>query len=262
MFGKQAIVLHGAPLTSFDYDLWVSPQSRSEAFSVLNAEGFEPSSSERDKKQIVTFVRDITKIDVFFASGFGRHLSFEECEGRADVLRDEREGFFLRIASIADLIRLKELRGRLGPRISRTSSTSRSFGENEGDSRDRPLREGLRTGGQERSSQCATLFLALHNRGKSSAVNRAWTASRLSLRPSEKISEPSRIDDRDAGRVLLARRFSSPVASPPNVRDGQRRGGSGELGIWGGVWEPRSKLGAFRHPPSSALTKVASGSYF
>lgn len=82
LFGRQAIVLHGAPLTSFDYDLWVSPQSRSEAFSVLNAEGFEPSSSERDKKLIVTFVRDITKIDGFFASSFGRHLSFEERNAR------------------------------------------------------------------------------------------------------------------------------------------------------------------------------------
>ncbi|MBI3391878.1 MAG: hypothetical protein HY039_01685 [Nitrospirae bacterium] len=116
LIGRQAIVLHGAPLTSFDYDLWVSPQSRSEAFSVLDAEGFEPSSSERDKKPIVTFVRDITKIDVFIVSGFGRHLSFEECEGRADVLRDERERFFLRVASIDDLIRLKEFRGRPRPK--------------------------------------------------------------------------------------------------------------------------------------------------
>ncbi len=116
LIGRQAIVLHGAPVTSFDYDLWVSPQSRTEVFSILDAEGFEPSSSLRDKKPIVTFVRDITKIDVFFVAGFGKHLSFEECEEKAEVLRDEEGDFLLRVASIEDLIRLKEFRGRLRPK--------------------------------------------------------------------------------------------------------------------------------------------------
>lgn len=116
LIGRQAIVLLGAPVTSFDYDLWVSPQSRGEAFAILEAEGFEPSSARQDKKPIVTFIRDITKIDVFFASGFGKGLLFEECEKKAEVLRDEQGDFFLRMASIDDLIRLKEFRGRLRPK--------------------------------------------------------------------------------------------------------------------------------------------------
>ncbi|MFN3966415.1 MAG: hypothetical protein ACK4JE_01790 [Endomicrobiia bacterium] len=107
LIGRQAVVLYGLPVTSFDYDFWIRPTDREKTFNILLEENFEPSSALKDKKPIVFFIKDIHKIDVFFVNGFG-NLLFDECFKRATIFKEK--DFSLRVASAEDLIKLKNFR--------------------------------------------------------------------------------------------------------------------------------------------------------
>ncbi len=108
LIGRQAVVLYGLPVTSFDYDFWIKPTDREKTFEVLLKEDFEPSSKIKDKKPIVFFIKDIYKIDVFFVNGFG-NLLFDDCFKRANIFKEK--DFSIRVISIDDLIELKKFRG-------------------------------------------------------------------------------------------------------------------------------------------------------
>ncbi len=107
LIGRQAVVLYGFPVLSFDYDFWVYPEDRDKLFDILLGEDFEPSSLLEDKKPIVFFIKQEYKIDVFFAKSFGK-LSFEDCFNNAKLLSEG--DFFIRVASPKDLIYLKQFR--------------------------------------------------------------------------------------------------------------------------------------------------------
>ena len=110
VIGRQAVVLYGAPVTSFDYDLWVSPEDRNKMFDILEENGFEASSESNDKRPLVTFVNDLMKIDIFFVKAFGRRINFDQCLINAVVVKDKGSDFFIRLASPDDLIKLKSFR--------------------------------------------------------------------------------------------------------------------------------------------------------
>ncbi|RLD18301.1 MAG: hypothetical protein DRI36_01745 [Caldiserica bacterium] len=107
LIGRQAVVLYGKPVTSFDYDLWVHPDDREKVFNILEKKGLSPSSTPEKKKPIVFFVKEFYKIDVFFVRKFGK-LSFEECYERANIFKEGK--FFIRVASPENLIKLKKMR--------------------------------------------------------------------------------------------------------------------------------------------------------
>ena len=111
LIGRQAVVLYGAPLTSFDYDLWISSDYRKIIFDILEQLGFESSYDVEEKKPLITFIKEIFKIDVFFVKSFGKSISFEECFENSQIFKDEKTNFFIRVASIDDIIKLKKFRG-------------------------------------------------------------------------------------------------------------------------------------------------------
>ena len=113
LFGRQAVVLHGAPMTSFDYDLWVSPADRTTVFHLMEEAGLDPTSTTAEKKPIVNFMNESLKIDIFFLKGFGRGIEFEDCFANSVIMKDGDGRFFIRVASIDDLIRLKSFRNTL-----------------------------------------------------------------------------------------------------------------------------------------------------
>ncbi len=110
IIGRQAVVLYGAPVTSFDYDLWVSSEDRDKVFGVLEQDGFEASSEKIDKRPLVTFVNDIVKIDIFFVKAFGKRINFDQCLKNSIIVKDKDSDFFIRLASPDDLIKLKSFR--------------------------------------------------------------------------------------------------------------------------------------------------------
>lgn len=110
IIGRQAVVLYGAPVTSFDYDLWLSSEDRDKAFGILEQDGFEASSEKEDKRPLVTFVNDLVKIDIFFVKAFGKRIDFDHCFRNSVIVKDKDSDFFIRLATPADLITLKSFR--------------------------------------------------------------------------------------------------------------------------------------------------------
>ncbi len=114
LIGRQASVLYGLPVASFDYDLWVSTPSRAAVYNVLvDEEDFEPSATAAARKPVVFFLKDIYKIDVFFAKGFGK-INFDDAYARATTMKDK--SFSVTVASHRDLIELKKFRRNLSPK--------------------------------------------------------------------------------------------------------------------------------------------------
>lgn len=115
LIGRQAVVLYGFPVTSFDYDFWVHPEDRKKIFDALLNENFDSSSGINEKKPLVFFTKDIYKIDIFFAKSFGK-ISFEGCFNNAQIFRERN--FYIRVASVEYLIELKKFRPTLSAKNS------------------------------------------------------------------------------------------------------------------------------------------------
>jgi hypothetical protein len=117
LIGRQAVVLYGAPLFSFDYDFWVHPEDRDKTYEVLEAAGLLSRHPIEDNKPIVMFENDEgVKIDIFFVSRMssdskGVDLVFDEVFQRAIVKADPKADFYIRLPAIEDLISLKMLAG-------------------------------------------------------------------------------------------------------------------------------------------------------
>jgi hypothetical protein len=116
LIGRQAVVLHGAPLLSYDYDLWVHPEDRENVYQLLTKSGFEPSHPLEKRRPIVFFILEIMKMDVFFVRAFANILKFEECFQNSVLMKEEKGNFYIRVASINDLIKLKAVRKPLRPK--------------------------------------------------------------------------------------------------------------------------------------------------
>ena len=110
LIGRQAVVLYGFPVTSFDYDFWVYPEDRKKVYKILLKEDFEPSSNIEEKKPIVFFIKDIYKIDIFFVKAFS-NLKFEDCYKRAKIFKEAK--FVVRVAQPKDIIFLKKFRSTI-----------------------------------------------------------------------------------------------------------------------------------------------------
>lgn len=114
LIGRWAVILHGAPLMTADYDFWVSPKSKKKLLELLvEAQNFEvPSRSEWDRPILSVYVGP-EKIDFFFIGKLvnreGKSLIFKECWKRSVVKQDSGTGFKVRIPSVDDLINLKKI---------------------------------------------------------------------------------------------------------------------------------------------------------
>lgn len=113
LIGRQAVMLYGAPLLSFDYDFWIHPGDKGKAYAYLEGYlGLDPSCKENEKKPLVIFYGEENKIDVFFVKKITNRknitLDIDELLDRATTLCPSPDIFIL-LPSIGDLIELKKI---------------------------------------------------------------------------------------------------------------------------------------------------------
>jgi hypothetical protein len=118
LIGRQALVLHGAPVYSFDYDLWVDGAERQRVLRFLLVEkGFEGSATIDDPRPLVSVYAGQEKLDLFFHRAVRTHdgvdLDFDTAwRDAVEVVDDTVPGFRVRIPSLDHMILLKKLRPR------------------------------------------------------------------------------------------------------------------------------------------------------
>ncbi|MDI6751376.1 MAG: hypothetical protein QME07_00730 [bacterium] len=114
LIGRQAMIAHGIPVQTFDYDLYIDGEIENEKKFIEVAENFDlfPSKPLEKLHQYFMFKleNDIT-IDVFRCKKIinqeGEAISFEEIYKNRNVIKDET-GFFVNVPCIDDLIKLKK----------------------------------------------------------------------------------------------------------------------------------------------------------
>jgi hypothetical protein len=117
--GRQACILYGLPVQTFDYDLWVHPDANNIAALVSCAEelGLCPSITESKIPRLPKFrlendaVIDIWKVRAF-STAEGDNIEFEDCFARRQVLEDKKHRLVVAVPHIDDLIRTKKISPR------------------------------------------------------------------------------------------------------------------------------------------------------
>jgi hypothetical protein len=119
LIGRQACILHGLPVDTFDYDLWVDPDPSNLDSLLRLAEPLDlVPSVERDRLAAVPFfhLENDTKVDVWkvrvFVLATGERLTFGDAYARRVDVKDDARGLVIPIPSLEDLIVLKRLGGR------------------------------------------------------------------------------------------------------------------------------------------------------
>ena len=112
LIGRWAVILHGAPLMTADYDFWISPSDRRRILHLLERMRYDLPPATAWKQPLLTVYCASEKIDLLFFKQItnreGQRLSFEQCSKRSDVKEDRRRRISVRIPSIDDLIALKK----------------------------------------------------------------------------------------------------------------------------------------------------------
>jgi len=119
LIGRQACMLYGLPVLSFDYDIWASPEPQNLARLVAAARESDLTPSIPPERLGETgFFRlenerhiDVHKV-AFFTARDGTRLTFDEAWARRVEMRDEPDGLVLPVPSIEDLIVTKLVGGR------------------------------------------------------------------------------------------------------------------------------------------------------
>lgn len=113
LIGRWAVILHGAPLMTADYDFWVSPKSKRKLLQLLDSEGYEVPPRNDWNHPILSVYLGPEKIDFFFIGKFmnreSQTIAFPDCLKRSIVKKDPVTGFRVRIPSLEDLIALKKM---------------------------------------------------------------------------------------------------------------------------------------------------------
>lgn len=116
LIGRQAMILRGAPVHTFDYDLWVDPDARASLFDHLVRErGFEASADPKGAAPLISVFAGHEKLDLFLfrevRNREGETLTFDQAWQDATLFEDpDAPSFRVRAPSIAHLVLLKKLR--------------------------------------------------------------------------------------------------------------------------------------------------------
>jgi hypothetical protein len=115
IIGRRAVILYGGPVLTADTDLWIHPEDKKMALSLLlDKLGLEISHSPDTKRPIVSGFSGLKKFDLFFQKGIknieNEAIGFEDCYKHSVLKKDSKENVSFRIPSIDDLIRLKKIR--------------------------------------------------------------------------------------------------------------------------------------------------------
>jgi hypothetical protein len=113
VIGRWAVILHGAPLLTADYDFWIEPASKEKLLRALEPRGYELPDRSRWKRPILAVFAGAEKIDLFFfrriTNSEGQTLTFDDCRGRADIKYDFERHISIPVPAIDDLILLKKI---------------------------------------------------------------------------------------------------------------------------------------------------------
>lgn len=119
LIGRQACILHGLPVDTFDYDLWVDPDPSNLQSLLCIAEPLDlfPSvATERLSTVPLFHLENEVKVDVWkvreFSLATGEKLSFLDAHLRRVDVRDDERKLVVPIPRLEDLILLKRLGGR------------------------------------------------------------------------------------------------------------------------------------------------------
>lgn len=115
IIGRRAVVLHGAPVLTGDYDIWIHTRDRRKALGLLaEGLGFELSHPPDTNRPIVTGFSGMKKYDLFFHRSVrnieDELIEFEGCYRNSVLIEDPAKSVSFRIPSIDDLIRMKKIR--------------------------------------------------------------------------------------------------------------------------------------------------------
>ena len=115
VIGRRAVILYGAPVLTADSDLWIHPNDKRRALSLVQDKfGLELSDSPETKKPIVSGFSGMRKFDFFFQKSVktfeDQVIDFEDCYKNSILKKDPEEEVSFRIPSIDDLIHLKKIR--------------------------------------------------------------------------------------------------------------------------------------------------------
>jgi hypothetical protein len=115
IIGRRAVILYGGPVLTADTDLWIHPEDKRRALSLLlDKLGLEISHSPDTKRPIVSGFSGLKKFDLFFQKSVRNiekeTIEFEDCYKNSILKKDPKEDIRFRVPSVDDLIRLKKIR--------------------------------------------------------------------------------------------------------------------------------------------------------
>lgn len=117
--GRQACILYGLPVQTFDYDLWVHPEPENIDGLLRCAKKLDlrPSVAESDIPRRPKFrLENDAVIDVWkvrsFSTPEGDNIEFDQCFARRQTLEDKKRRLVVVIPHIDDLIRTKKISPR------------------------------------------------------------------------------------------------------------------------------------------------------
>ncbi len=118
LIGRQALIHHGVPAQTMDYDLWVdpTPANLENLLKVAREVGLATPSSvqEIEAKPLFSLFGDTVKIDVFkvrtFTNPDGETIDFAPAYRRRVTVRVKGDPLVPSLPTIADLRKLKRMR--------------------------------------------------------------------------------------------------------------------------------------------------------
>ena len=118
LIGRQAVMLYGAPLFSFDYDFWIHPEDKQQLFEFLEDElDCEVTGNRSEKKPVFSFyTRTGEKLDIFVflyvRNSEKEKISIEETLKNSIKIREPHSHFYVVVPGIDDLIKIKKIKTR------------------------------------------------------------------------------------------------------------------------------------------------------
>ncbi|HAX61884.1 MAG TPA: hypothetical protein DCX95_04940 [Elusimicrobia bacterium] len=121
LIGRQACIIYGLPVNTFDYDIAVDNTSENlmKVLEIAKDLDLKPSKSKDDilNKRVALFnLQNDIKIDVFCAKRYGttnnKFVVFSEAFERRKIVKDKKYGLVFYVPAIDDLIMFKKINPR------------------------------------------------------------------------------------------------------------------------------------------------------